>query len=43
LVSEGVTDFSTYAYDPSSSLMPDFFVPDAAIARSKTKLLPLPV
>ncbi|MGA7748114.1 MAG: hypothetical protein WCA52_14015, partial [Candidatus Aquilonibacter sp.] len=43
LVAQGVTDFSAYAYDPNSPLMPDFFVPDAVIARSKTKLLPLPV
>jgi citronellol/citronellal dehydrogenase len=43
LAAEGVTDFSGYAYDPNSPLMPDFFVPDAVIARSGTKLLPLPV
>jgi citronellol/citronellal dehydrogenase len=43
LVAQGVTDFSAYAYDPNSPLMPDFFVPDAVIARSSTKLLPLPV
>jgi len=42
LLAEGVTDFSSYAYDPSGPLMPDFFVPDASIARSKTNLLPLP-
>jgi len=43
LVAQGVTDLSAYAYDPKSPLMPDFFVPDAVIARSRTKLLPLPV
>ena len=42
LLAEGVTDFSPYAYDPDGPLMPDFFVPDASIARSKTTLLPLP-
>jgi citronellol/citronellal dehydrogenase len=42
LLAEGVTDFSQYAFDPGGPLMPDFFVPDASIARSKTQLLPLP-
>ncbi|HTU69917.1 MAG TPA: NAD(P)-dependent oxidoreductase [Candidatus Baltobacteraceae bacterium] len=42
LRSEGVTDFSPYAHDPNALLAPDFFVPDDVIARSKTKLLPLP-
>ncbi len=42
LRAEGITDFSAYAYDPSSPLAADFFVPDAAIARSQTKLAPLP-
>ncbi|HTV92788.1 MAG TPA: NAD(P)-dependent oxidoreductase [Verrucomicrobiae bacterium] len=41
LLAEGVTDFSAYAYDPTGPLMPDFFVPDASIARSKTNLLPM--
>jgi citronellol/citronellal dehydrogenase len=35
----GVTDFSIYAHDPNAPLMPDFFVPEAAIARSPTALL----
>jgi citronellol/citronellal dehydrogenase len=39
---EGVTDFSVYAHTPGEPLAPDFFVPDAAIARSSTSLLPLP-
>jgi citronellol/citronellal dehydrogenase len=38
----GVTDFSKYAYDPSAALVPDFFVPDAVLARTKTNLLPMP-
>lgn len=42
LRAEGVTNFDQYAYDPHASLVPDFFVPDEAIARSTTKLLPLP-
>jgi len=42
LAAEGVTDFSPYAHDPKAPLVPDFFVPEASIARSKTKLLPLP-
>jgi len=40
LRSEGITDFSAYDNDPSATLAPDFFVPEAAIARSQTKLLP---
>lgn len=39
---EGVTDFSIYANDPNAPIAPDFFVPDAAVARSSTKLLALP-
>lgn len=42
LAEEGVTDLSRYANDPDSPLFPDFFVPDAAIARSNTTLTPLP-
>ena len=42
LKEEGITDLSHYANDPSSPLFPDFFVPDAAIARSSTQLTPLP-
>lgn len=38
----GVTDLSQYANDPKSPLVPDFFVPDAVVARSSTKLMPLP-
>ncbi len=38
----GVTDFAKYAIDPESPLMPDFFVPDDAIARSSTPLHALP-
>ncbi|MGB6984550.1 MAG: NAD(P)-dependent oxidoreductase [Candidatus Aquilonibacter sp.] len=42
LRAEGVTDFSHYAITPGGPLMPDFFVPDAVLARSSTQLLPLP-
>jgi citronellol/citronellal dehydrogenase len=42
LRAEGVTDFSIYANDPRAALAPDFFVPQAAIDRSQTDLLPLP-
>ncbi len=42
LRAEGVTDFSRYAITPGAPLMPDFFVPDAVLARSSTQLLPLP-
>ncbi|MHB8148439.1 MAG: Rossmann-fold NAD(P)-binding domain-containing protein, partial [Vulcanimicrobiaceae bacterium] len=42
LRAEGVTDFSRYANDPSSPLVPDFFVPDEVIARSSTLLQRLP-
>ena len=42
LRAEGVTDFSQYAITPGRPLMPDFFVPDAVLARSSTQLLPLP-
>ena len=42
LRAEGVTDFSHYAITPGTPLMPDFFVPDAVLARSTTQLLPLP-
>ncbi|HUA09016.1 MAG TPA: NAD(P)-dependent oxidoreductase [Candidatus Acidoferrales bacterium] len=42
LKAEGVTDFSIYAHDPNAALVPDFFVPDAVLARSTTNLLPLP-
>jgi len=38
----GVTDFSAYANDPNSPLAPDFFVPDDRVAKSPTKLTPLP-
>ncbi len=38
----GVTDFSHYANDPGRPLVPDFFVPEAVIARSATPLMPLP-
>ncbi len=38
----GVSDFSIYANDPKSPLFPDFFVPDAVLARTSTPLLPLP-
>lgn len=39
---EGVTNFDQYAYDPTAALVPDFFVPDAVIQRSHTRLMPLP-
>ena len=42
LKAEGVTDFSVYANDPTSPLVPDFFVPDDAIARSSTPLQRMP-
>jgi citronellol/citronellal dehydrogenase len=42
LRAEGVTDFSIYANDPNAPIAPDFFVPDAVVARSSTKLLSLP-
>jgi len=42
LRAEGVTNFDKYAHDPHASLAPDFFVPDAVIAASTTKLLPVP-
>jgi citronellol/citronellal dehydrogenase len=42
LRADGVTDFSVYAHDPNAPVAPDFFVPDDVIARSTTKLLPLP-
>ena len=42
LKAEGVTDFSAYANDPTSPLVPDFFVPDDAIARSSTPLQRMP-
>ena len=42
LRAEGVTDFAHYANDPSSALVPDFFVPDEVIARSSTRLQRLP-
>ncbi len=38
----GVTDFSQYAIDPDSPLMPDFFVPDEAIAKTSTPLHKMP-
>ncbi|HET9030213.1 MAG TPA: NAD(P)-dependent oxidoreductase [Candidatus Aquilonibacter sp.] len=38
----GVTDFEQYSNNPGAPLVPDFFVPDAVLARSKTALLPLP-
>lgn len=38
----GVTDFAVYANDPDSPLVPDFFVPDDAIARSSTPLQKMP-
>lgn len=38
----GVTDFSRYVEDPKAPLVPDFFVPDEVLARSKTPLMPLP-
>ncbi len=38
----GTTDFEKYAIDPGSPLMPDFFVPDDAIARSSATLHALP-
>jgi citronellol/citronellal dehydrogenase len=42
LRAEGVTDFAVYAHDPNAPLVPDFFVPDGAIERSPTALLPMP-
>lgn len=42
LRAEGVTNFDQYAYDPNAALAPDFFVPDAVIERTTTKLLQLP-
>ena len=38
----GVKNFDIYAYDPTAALVPDFFVPDEVIARSNTRLMPLP-
>lgn len=38
----GVVDFSVYANDPHSPLMPDFFVPDEHVAKSSTQLTALP-
>jgi citronellol/citronellal dehydrogenase len=38
----GVTDFSQYANAPGHEIFPDFFVPDAVIARSATALAKLP-
>ena len=38
----GVKNFDQYAYDPTAALVPDFFVPDEVIARSNTRLMPLP-
>lgn len=38
----GVTDFATYANDPDSPLVPDFFVPDDVLARSSTPLQKMP-
>ena len=42
LRTEGVTDFSAYANNPGAPLFPDFFVPPEIVARSETKLVPLP-
>lgn len=42
LQAAGVTDFEQYSNNPGAPLVPDFFVPDAVLARSKTALLPLP-
>ncbi len=42
LRAEGVNDFAPYANDPSSPLVPDFFVPDDVLARSSTPLQRLP-
>jgi len=36
----GVTDFTRYANDPDALLIPDFFVPEDAIARTATRLAP---
>jgi citronellol/citronellal dehydrogenase len=36
----GVTDFTRYANDPGAQLVPDFFVPEDAIARTTTRLAP---
>jgi citronellol/citronellal dehydrogenase len=38
----GVTDFTKYSNAPGHELFPDFFVPDAAIARTSTPLATLP-
>ncbi len=42
LRSAGVTDFSKYAIVPDTPLMPDFFVPDEAIAKTTTPLHKMP-
>ncbi len=42
LRAEDVNDFAPYANDPSSPLVPDFFVPDDVLARSSTPLQRLP-
>ena len=39
---EGITDLLPYANDSTGALVPDFFVPDDAIARSNAKLAPIP-
>jgi len=39
---EGVADLSVYANDPEAALVPDFFVPEERMARSSTKLTPMP-
>jgi citronellol/citronellal dehydrogenase len=42
LRADGATDFASYAHDPDAPLVPDFFVPQDVLARSATRLLPLP-
>jgi citronellol/citronellal dehydrogenase len=42
LRADGVTDFTPYALDPTGLLFPDFFVPDASIERTPTKLAKMP-
>ncbi|WP_270374625.1 SDR family oxidoreductase [Marinicauda sp. Alg238-R41] len=39
LASEGVTDFDQYAVEPGHELLPDFFVPDDAVAPDGVKIM----
>ena len=39
LASEGVTDFDQFAVEPGHELLPDFFVPDDAVAPDGVKIM----